>query len=568
MKQFVLLALIAVVAADSTCIPKPVSNVHPPPPPSVSRVTSAASVLVPSLQTDISIIEALTLSSPTFGPVESIIESYAQSHSGTISLLEYYEQYPSAVTSPTVEASIEIDFPTLASAVVELVSVEESHTSLLDIQSSLQSLMVYYSSIVTAGQTSFEFSHGSLISDVSGISEVAISTPSIVTDVEVITTIFSIDSGLSCAVSELTYAAQYYSTVLHEITTAQDWTESSGWVIDTTLQSIATCYPTVYQAIESFDYFLSSHPSDSQAFSQLVTALTYVSTIITDVDDFVASVSTSFTQAVASISPAVYADSHITTEISYLDVIEAQLPSLSCAESNLEHQLVSEATVISKLEVAYSSPSAVTNTAYIASLEALYPSIESAITEIETAIAWDPSLAYVQSQLTQEELLVTDLLTAVDNVISATSPSLIGDVSELDKVEEISPSIVTALHSLKTIIQESPSLSCDESVVAQYALTEPTVLYTIAEALDSPSLVSATSLGYIAQLTAEYKSLASALRSIDSIEYTFPQLVYVQDAISFALTYEPSLLYVYSNIESYGENVESEVCSFVPSFSS
>lgn len=567
MKQFVLLALIAVVAAE-TCIPKPVSNVHPPPPPSVSRVTSAASVLVPSLQTDISIIEALTLSSPTFGPIESIIESYAQSHEDTISLLEYYELYPSAVTSPTQEASIETDFPTLATAVVELVSVEESHTSLLNIQSSLQSLMAYYSSIVTDGATSFEFSHGSLISAESGISEVAISTPSIVTDVEVLTTIISIDSALTCAESELTDAAYYYSTVLHDITTAQDWTDTSAWVIDTTLQSIATCYPTVYHAIVSFDDFLSSHGSDTQAFSELVTALTYVPSIITDVVDFVTSVSTSFTQAVADISPAVYADTHITTEISYLDVIEAQLPSLSCAESDLEHQLVSEASVISILEVAYSSPSAVTNSAYIVSLEELYPSIESAITEIETAISWDPSLSYVQSQLTQEELIVPDLLTDANEVISATSPGLIGDVSELDKVEYISPSIVTALHSLKTIIQASPSLSCDEDVVAQYAISEPTILYTIAVALDSPSQVSATSLPYIAQLTAEYTGLASALRSIDSIEYTFPQLAYIQDAISFALTYEPSLLYVYSNIDSYDLNVEGEVCSFVPSFSS
>jgi len=565
--QFVLLALVAVAAAD-TCVPKPISDYEPLPPPSVTRITSAASEVDPSLSSDIRIIAGITESSPTFAPVESIIESYERSHSGTVSLLEYYEMSPSDVISPTTEAEIETDFPTLASAVDELISEEESHASLYDIQNSFQDLMVYYPSIVTAGETSFEFSYASLISAESAISKAAVSSPSIVTDVEVLTNMESVSPTLSTYVSELEIAAEYYTTALHEITSARDWTCTDAWPVQSVLISIETCYPTLYSAIIAIDTFLESHSSDDSAFSQLVTALTYVPSIITDVTEFVTAVSSSFTEALVSLSPAVQIDSHITTEVTYLDVLEASSPTLSCAEGTLERDLVSQAVTVTEIEQAITSPSAVTNPTYISSLEDRYPSIVTAEYDIVSVELTHPSLVYVQSQVIYDEHVVSDLLTAANELISQTSPSLIGDAYDLQKVEYVEPSITSALHSLSTIIQASPQLSCAESVIAQYAATEATVLYTVARALSSPSDVAASSIAYIAKLTAEYPSLASALRTIESAEYTFPQLATIEDALTFALTYEPSLISVYKQVTEYDSIVTGEVCSFAPSFSS
>jgi hypothetical protein len=569
MKQFVLLlALVVVVSADSFCVPKPVSDYEPIAPPSVTRVTSAASEIDPSLSSDIRIIAGIAESSPTFAPVESVIESYERSHSGTVSLLEYYDLSPSDVISPTTEAEIESDFPTLASAVDELVSEEESHASLYDIQDSFEDLMVYYPSIVTVGETSFEFSYASLIPAESGISKAAVSSPSIVTDVEILTSMVSLSPSLSTYVSELEIAAEYYSTALHEITTARDWTETDAWYVDSSLVSIETCYPTLYSALVAIDTFLSSHSSDSSAFSHLVTALTYVPSIISDVTEFVTAVSPSFTEALVSLSPAVQIDSHITTEVTYLDVLEASSPSLSCAEGTLERDLVSQAATVSEIEQAITSPSAVTNPTYISSLEARYPSIASAEYIIQSIELTHPSLVYVQSEVNYDEEVVSDLLTAANELISETSPSLIGDAYDLQKVEYVEPSITSALHSLSTIIEASPQLSCAESVIAKYAATEASVLYTIARALSSPSDIAASSIAYIAKLTAEYPSLASALRTVESVEYTFPQLTTIEQALTFALTYEPSLISVYKQVTEYDSIVSGEVCSFAPSFSS
>jgi len=569
MKLFILLAFIAAAnARRESCVPRPVSNVEPIPPPSVTEVTSAASLTDQSLSSDIRIINAIDVSSPTFETVESVVESYARSHYDTISLLEYYDESPSEITSPTSEAEMVSRFPTLASAVSELISEEGTHPSLYALQSSFQAVMVDYPSIVTAGETSFEFSYASLSSAESGISKAQVSSPSIVTDVQVMTTIVSLSPSLSSAFSELTVAAEYYSTALHEITSARDWTDTDAWEVDTTLQSIKSCYSTLYSAIVEIDSFLTSHSSDSEQFSHLVTALTEVPSIITDVTEFVSAVSSSFNSALASLSPANQIDSHITTEVTYLNVIEASHPSVSCAEGTLEREMATKASTVEEIGEAISSPSAVTNPAQVSSLEDKYPSIVSAYDDIDSAELTHPSLSYIQAQLTYDELVVTDLLTAANEVISETSPSLYGDKNIIEKAEYVSPTITDALHSLGTIIQASPSISCAESVIAHYASSYATILYTIAEALDSPSQVAASSIAYIAELTAAYPELASAIRTIASAELTFPQLASIQSDISFALTYEPSLIAVYNQMTEYKSIVTQEVCSFAPSYSS
>lgn len=569
MKLFVLLALVAAVAADSrTCIPEPVSDVEPLAPPSVTRITSAASLIDPSISSDISILEGISLSSPTFAPVESVIESYARSHYDTLSLLEYYDRSPSAITSPTSVAEMVSDFSSLASAVEELVSEERTHPSLYAIQSSFQALMVYYTSILTAGETSFDFSHASLTSAESGISKAAVTSPSVVTDVEVITTMESFSPSLVTDFSALTEAAEYYSTALHELTTARDWTETDAWYIDTTLKSIESCYPTLFTAVTAIDSFIESHSSDDSAFSRIVSVLTSVPSIITDVTAFVDSVSSSLTAALTAISPVEQVNSHLTTEVTYLDVLEASHPSLSCAEGTLERDLVSNSATVSLIEEELSSPSQVTDSSYVVSLEQEYPSLLTALEEITTVELSHPSLSYVQSEVNYAELVISTVLTDVGEVISATSPSLVGDASDMEDVEAISPTITTALHSLSTIIQASPSLSCAESIIAKYASSAASVLYTIESAVDSPSSVAPSSLAYIAKLTAEYSSLASALRSILSAEYTFPQLSSIEHDVTFALTYEPSLISVYHQVTQYESIVTGEVCSIAPSFTS
>jgi transposase-like protein len=565
MKQFVLLALIAVVAArDHSCLPKMVSSVEPIPPPSVTKITSAASEDFPSISSDISVIEGIAVSSPTFLSVESEIESYARSHYDTISLLEYYDESPSEVTSPTSFQDLVSDFTTLAQAVSLLVSEMNTHSSLYAVQSSLQAAMVDFTSIVTAGETSFEFSHASLITDESGISEAAISSPSIVTDVEVLTTMVSLSPSLSSAVCALTEAAEYYSSALRELITARDWTYTTAWEIDTTLVSIESSYPTLYTALTAIDYFLASHSSDSSAFSRLVTVLDYVPSIISDVTSFVTSVSPSLSLALTVLSPIEQVNSHITTEVTYLNVLEATHPSLSCAEGTLARDIASHASTVSLIEEAISSPLSVTNSYLVSSLEHRYPSVVTAYEDITSVELSHPSFSYVQSQLTYEEAIVSTLITDAEEVISATSPSLIGDDYDMQKVESILPTITEALHSLSTIIQASPSLSCDESVIAQYAATDATALYTIAQAIDSPSSVSSTEIAYIASLTAEFPTLASALRSIVSIEYTFPQLETIESDLTYALVIEPSLTKVYSQVSEYESIVTNEVCSFAP----
>jgi hypothetical protein len=567
MKQLlILLALVTIVAArgkkSSSCI-KPV-KVQPLQPPSVVAVTEKASKHDPSFKSDIRIIQGNCKNNPTFLPVESVIEQYAKSHFSVISKLEYYDAHPSAVVSVSSFTQMKTKFPKLASAVSSLVSEEASHISLEDIQSTLQSLFVSYPTILTVGASSFDVSYSSLKQCESGISEAEVKSPSVVADVQALTTFESLWPSMSKVLCELSSVAYYYPTVLHDVTLAEDWSQPNAWREDKTLRSIATCYLSVYQAFVSIESFLDKHSSAETAFTNFVQVLSSVPSIVSDVTSFAKVVSSSFTRASSEMRPAINNDPHISTEISYLDVLEASYPSLSCAEKTLEREIHSHPDTVYSILLDMASPSRVNDPTNVSSLEKRYPSIVSAYSEVERLTCSHPSLSYVQQVLTQEERVVPSLLTDANDVISAASPSLEGDAYQMEKVESVAPGISVALYSLSYIEKQVPSLSCEESVVAQYAVEAPSVVYEIDEAIAQPQLIASSSIKYYEQLTAKYRSLASAERKVFGYQKRFPQLATIQKELTFALSYEPHLLSVYKSLGSHKRSLSKEITNFAP----
>jgi hypothetical protein len=153
------------------------------------------------------------------------------------------------------------------------------------------------------------------------------------------------------------------------------------------------------------------------------------------------------------------------------------------------------------------------------------------------------------------KLLSITVLAALVTISSADSsctisvPTIISSVplpptieSQLAQAYSYAADILNIGSIVSTIELTRPTLFTAESVVASYELSYESIISYIEEIYESPSLLPPSSVSSFSSLTAIHSTLASAIKTIVTIESSHTSLAGVQTALQYVEHSQPSIL--------------------------
>lgn len=565
LKLLVLLSVAALARADS-CSPAVPASITKSLPPSVATQISEAFTEAADIVTIGSILSTAELTSVTLSYAEEVIESYAHSYYSLITLIETYFLSPSVIAPSSVSSITYVTYlhPTLASAVSEVVSFESSHTSFATAQQTLQSIEVSQSSILTYLSEYTEIASPS-VSIASGvIAEATLTSPSILATVISLYTADVSYSNVVSALSSLSYEVYILpSTVVSEVLT---FISSPCTAPPSVVSSIESCYPSLWSDLSYITEFTKSHSSVVTAITDLIEAESSISSLSTAAYTIISEQMPTLTYQISVLTQVSYSWPSFSTDIELISEYTATSPTLGCALSVIESSFYESPSIASAIYCALTSPSTVRNPQQISYEDISHQSLVTAITEL---LSWESAYSSYASTVSGilSKLLVSfetqrTLLTAASYVSTAASPSVASASVAINTLESIVTDITSVLSEVSYVADAVPSVSCDESVVASYAATNPTVVSELWMAAESPSLIAKSSVSYYASLEASYSSAFSALLSIASETQYYSSLASYEYSFIQAASIDPYALSQYSYFSSAQGSASSAYASY------
>jgi hypothetical protein len=571
MKFLMLLAFAAFTTANawssasSVCIPT-VTTV--PVPRSIEEAITQAESYAADILTIGSILSTAELSSPTLTYAESVLESYAHSYYSLITALETYYASPTVIAESSVEEYTRLTsaHSTLASAISAIVSFGETHPSFETAQNTLLSIEVTQSSILTELSVYTEVASPSVYSASEVVSEATLTSPSILaTFISIYTADIaypSVESALS-SLSASVYTLP--STVVSEVLT---FIESPSTVSRSVIESLESCYESVYSELTYLTSFTESHTSVVSALTDFLSAASSVSSLSTAMSTLISYQMPTLTYDVSVISHVTRTWPSFTTDIEILSGYTATSPALSFAIGTLESSFYNSPSIASSIYSALVSPSTVTCPTQLSEEELSHSSL---VTAIDTILSWESdysssasTLTSIVSKLTSNFADYRTLLTAASYISTAASPSIASASYAISSLKTIVSDITSVLTAITYVTKAEPSLSCAESIIESYAEVSPTVALSIFSIIESPSIIRGHTT-YYAELTASYESLASAIESIVSAESSYSELAYYEESFIYAASVDSSILSQYTDFSTLTasdyEAFETQTCS-------
>jgi len=542
-----LLAFVAAASADScisTVSTVPVSS-------TVEDVLSSVAYSAPSITSIGSAISTFELDSPSLVTVETVIEYYVPSYETLVDEIESIYNYPSEYTDISAVTAITQCYSSLAYAISELISAESTDSSLAEYQSTLQSLEVYYSSILTY-LSAYTYAASPSVASASAIISVAtLTSPSIFASVIAVSTAVESSSTVSYAVSYLSYVAYTLpSSVVTEILTI---ISSPSTVGSSTIASLESCYSTVYSELNYVESFTYSNPSVVTDLVAYLSAASSVSSLGSAVSTIVYYQLSTFGYEVSVLSSASSIVSSVSTDLEVLTALTAESPTLHYAEETIEGSFYSSPSVASAIYYALDYPSLVSSPSGVSVYE---ESHESFVSAVDYLISFEQYYSSVASTLSSIEYSLTEafasyrtLLTAFSYVQDVTSPELASASDEISSAKSIVSDVTYVLSDIAYVTALVPSLSCYESVIEYYAVDYPSIASYLLSVDDGVSVVASSSISYVESLIASYPELNSAVVSLVYEFSYYPELLYVESSFIYAAYSDSQLLTEYDSFD-------------------
>jgi hypothetical protein len=528
MQTSVILLLVA-LATPAFCSSCSVSVYTPPLyyslPASISEALDSAFSYYPDIFTIGNELSTIEMSTPTLSYDENVICSYIYSSPSIVYYIEEGDYYPSQVTDVSSFDDEESSYYTLATAIASLISIEATNPSLSADQYTLQQEEQSVPCILTDLEEYTDVEYPSIYSASQVIDQATLTSSSIVADVISVYTAVADYSTVSSAISDLSYTL--YTLPSTVVSYVIDYISSPSTMAPSEVAILNSCYSTVYSEVTIVTSFTYSFPSVVSALTSYLYVASSVSSIGSAVYTVLTQEMPTFTYQESVIAYLSYSWPSVSTDLDYLSSIEVSSSTLGYALSYLEQTFYDSPAVAESLYNAIESPSSVTDTEEVSYEEMSHQSFVSALTEVisfETAYpSYYSTFYYIMPYLTCAWQTEGTLLTAgdyIEYILSSQTAS--ADVS-LDTLYSVVSSWETVLSAVGSAVYYSPSLSCDEDLIASYAYSYATVVSTLWSVITDVTQYTSQAT-YYASLEASYSQVVSALESVYSAAYSYPSL--------------------------------------------
>jgi epidermal growth factor receptor substrate 15 len=516
---------------------------------SVSYALSSASSCDPSIYSIGTILSTIEFSSPSVSAAESIIESYEYSSPSVVSFLESDIEYPSVISSPTLFYSEVSEYSSLYAAISTIDDVIAICPSLSAVQSTLQSVMQSDSSILYQLSQYTYYVSPSIVSASNVIDQATIVSSSAFSDDIALSLYVAPYPSVSYAICELSYYAYTLpSTVVSDIVS---FVSSPSTVAPSVVSYIYDYYPSIYPYAYTVESFVISYPEVDPWFTDEF----YVDSCVSSFSSAVSYVEyyqmPTFYYQASVISSVEYTWPSVSTDLSYLSILEASSSSLGYAFSAIENTFYNSPAIASSLYEALVSPSTVVDTQLISYEEMSHQSFVSALDTILSFQSAYPSysltISYVLYYASSAFETASTLLTANSYISALISSSTASATYSLLTDLTVISSESTILSAVSYATYYSPTLSCYESVAESYAYNYPSVIYALWNVITEPSLYFTQASTY-ASLEASYPVLVNYLEYIYSAAYSYSSLYSYEGSFLLGAEYDSELLTEYYEV--------------------
>jgi hypothetical protein len=327
----------------------------------------------------------------------------------------------------------------------------------------------------------------------------------------------------------------YYSTVISEIESMYSY--PSLYTDLSYISEFTQAYSSLATAVSIIESVELTQSSLAQYQSSLQSLETVYTSILTDLYELTGREYPSVYSAAYVISEATLTDSSILATLIEIDTLISSSPTVSSAVNSLSASLYTlPYSVYTEIVSWLSSPSTVGSS----TLSSLYICNSAAYYEMKLISQWEASHPYYYSNpivfatWAGAAYYVSSLLTAVSTIISYQMPTLSYDVSVVSAALSTQSEITEDLSVLSYIEAESPSIYHAEATIEATFYNSPSVAYSLAYALDYPSLVTDPST--ISIYAESHSSFVSAILEIDNWGWYYTSSSSMLDSIESQLT--------------------------------